>query len=214
MSMKISKKELQDLIAEEIKKSVEEGIFDKLKKGFDFLTKGRAIDPEAATTGDEKKILDKTVDFQQDLDKEVGDVKTALGKASEEMMDVLKTAKATTDQLGELSRNFVHGPADEQSQKVASDLEKFIVGATELNMAYKKHLRDFSELRFAIDPEADVSKFKLDPTATMKMIGRTRAGRGAPDDSKRGKMFAKESKELRKTVKEEVYKALLNKVKK
>ena len=71
MSMKISKKELQEMIVEEIQNSVEEGLFDKLKKGFDFLTKGRAVDPEAATTDDEKKILNKTADFQKDLDKVV-----------------------------------------------------------------------------------------------------------------------------------------------
>ena len=93
MSMKISKKELQDLIAEEIKKSVEEGLFDKLKKGFDFFTKWKAVDPEAATTDDEKKILDKTADFQQDLDKEVGDVKTALGKPRMKWWMFLKPLK-------------------------------------------------------------------------------------------------------------------------
>ena len=62
-----------------------------------------------------------------------------------------------------------------------------------------------------MDAESDHADFKADPTATMKMIGKSRAGRGAPDDSKRGQMFAKESKELRKTIQEEVYKELSKK---
>ena len=219
--MKISEKELQSIIAEEIELAkkegeIEEGFLDKLKKGYDFLTKGKAVDASADETEDEKEIEDKQADFQQDLDKEEADVKTAMGNLSDEMMDVLNKAKDATYQLGTLAQNFVHDPADEQSNKVAADLEKFIVSTTELNMAYKKHLKDFSELRFALDPESDKSKFKHDPTASAK----TRAGMGLGGQSKaRGPahMFEgnnKNAKYLRKVVQEEIYKELMKKVKK
>ena len=222
MSMKISKKELQDLIAEEIKKSVEEGLFDKLKKGFDFFTKGREVeDPYADENAAEKAVQDKKADITTGLEKEKDEAKFAIRKAGEEIMDVFKYANKSQQEMKAKLGDFKKALAPMGDEKVSPVVKKFMGQADEFigNLVkaendYKTFYKDYSTFAKFYDKEYDKADFKADPTATMQMISRTRAGRGAPDDSKRGKMFAKESKEIRKTVKEEVYKALLNKVKK
>ena len=213
--MKISKKELQEMIVEEIQNSVEEGLFDKLKKGFDFFTKGpdlKAISPDKQATD----VSDKQVDITTGLEKEKGEANSAMRKAKDELMDVVKFAAKSQREMQAKITDFVSemNPKNESDVEFMKGAEAFTRTLEDVAKEYETFFGAFSRLVKQMDAESDHADFKADPTATMKMIGKSRAGRGAPDDSKRGKMFAKESKELRKTVKEEVYKALLNKVKK
>jgi len=233
--MKISQKELQKIISEEFKLSIEEGEIDegwlddlkaKAKSGWDVMSgKGRDVKdyeddvaPDADETADEKEIEDKSADFNQELGQDAKEVNTELGQAGDAMLSLLKTADDAIYQLNTLSQNFVHDPADQQSQKVAAELEDYISDVVDTQMQFNKHLRKLKDLTHKINPGADVSRFTFDPTASAK----TRAGTGLRRQTRAkgaAHMFEgnnglnKTAKQVRKAVKEELYNLLVKKIK-
>jgi len=214
MSMKISKKELQEMIVEEIQNSVEEGLFDKLKKGFDFFTKGpdlKAISPDKQATD----VSDKQVDITTGLEKEKGEADSAMRTAKDELMDVVKFAAKSQREMQAKITDFVSemDPKNESDVEFMKGAEAFTRTLENVAKEYETFFGAFSRLVKQMDPESDHADFKADPTASAK----TRAGMGLRRQSKpKGAAYMfegnnKNAKKLRKAIQEEVYKELSKK---